>query len=268
MNIAIFTSNAIRHKYLANTICESIDGDCLVVSESVPLTNGSGNNDGIQPSLIQEHFSLRDRTEAEFFSGNDSFRAPTLPLLRQEINLPYPYRVIKNFKPDLIVIFGSSIIKEPLLSILPYGRMINLHLGLSPYYRGSGTNFWPFVNNELEYVGSTILCIDQGVDTGDIIAHVMPEVEIGDTVHTLGCKVIKESARKIALIISATWAVIESGRQLKTVKQWSPAIERYYRKADFTEEVLKRYYENLRNGIVERFVSNPKAPPIIINLEF
>ncbi len=267
MNIAIFTGNAIRHKYLANTICEDIDENCLVVSESVPLIGG-GSDDKAQPLLIQEHFSLRDRIEAVFFSGNDTFRVPTLPLSRGEINLPYPYRVIKNFKPDLIIVFGSSIIKEPLLSILPYGRMINLHLGLSPYYRGSGTNFWPFVNDELEYVGSTILCIDRGVDTGDIIAHVMPKIEIGDTVHTLGCKVIKESTRMIALIISATWAAIESGRQLKTVKQWLPATKRYYRKADFTEEALKKYYENLRNGIAERFVSNPRVPPTVVNLEF
>ena len=34
-------------------------------------------------------------------------------------------------------------------------KIINAHLGLSPYYRGSGTNIFPFVNKEIEYVGVT-----------------------------------------------------------------------------------------------------------------
>jgi len=261
MRLAIFTSNSIRHKYFANTICGNIGDECMVVSEiAPPLAAGKQDNMPL-PSLITEHFSLRDRTEAKLFADNDLFRRPTFPIPYKDINSDYAYSVIKRFSPELVIIFGSSIIKEPLLSILPYGKMLNLHLGLSPYYRGSGTNFWPFVNGELEYVGSTILCIDRGIDTGDIIAHVAPKIEIGDTVHTVGCKVIEESVKCFSMIIKA----IKSGYQLLSEKQW--VVEgKYYRKIDFNEEILEKYYQNLKKGLVENFVKNPKRPPREVSL--
>ena len=50
---------------------------------------------------------------------------------------------------DVVLVFGTGILREALLSAFP-GRLINIHLGLSPYYRGAGTNFWPLVNGEPE----------------------------------------------------------------------------------------------------------------------
>ena len=47
-------------------------------------------------------------------------------------------------------------------------KFLNVHLGLSPYYRGSGTNVWPLINTEPDMVGAT-LCIDAGIDNGEII---------------------------------------------------------------------------------------------------
>ncbi|MBI4372551.1 MAG: hypothetical protein HY585_02340, partial [Candidatus Omnitrophica bacterium] len=150
-----------------------------------------------------------------------------------------------------IFIFGSSIIKAPLLSLLPAGRSINLHLGISPYYRGAGTNFWPFVNNELEYVGATLLHIDAGIDTGDIITHVRPRFSADDTVHTVGCKVIAESAYMLIEVLRR----LRSGEKLPRVPQWSSTGQRYYRKRDFNEAALKKYHENMQRGIVKEFIA-------------
>ena len=44
--------------------------------------------------------------------------------------------------PDVVLVFGTGLLKAPLIGAFP-GRIINIHLGLSPYYRGAGTNFWP-----------------------------------------------------------------------------------------------------------------------------
>jgi methionyl-tRNA formyltransferase len=65
---------------------------------------------------------------------------------------------------------------------------------LSPYYRGSGTNFFPFVNNEPEYVGATFMYIDEGIDTGEIIHQIRPTIFLGDTIHHVGNRLIKEMA--------------------------------------------------------------------------
>tara|TARA_B100000029_G_C17561556_1_gene953581 strand:- start:37 stop:813 length:777 start_codon:yes stop_codon:yes gene_type:complete len=248
MKLVIFTSNGIRHKFVANKLAQNVD-DTLVVCESKP--NDATEKD--QLTHIEDHFSLRHLTEKKMFTGNDFFNEKILPLLYKEVNSKYVFDRVKEFNPDLMIVFGSSIIKEPLLSLKP-NKFINLHLGLSPYYRGSGTNFWPFVNKELEYVGSTILHLDPGIDTGDIVAHVKPTFEIDDDVHTIGCKVIEKSVEALIQIIK----IVNTGKNIPRTKQWQVQNSKVFKNSDFTEEILKKYKQNLQNGIVKNFMTSSK----------
>ena len=260
MKLAVFTSNGIRHRYVANTLSKNVD-DALIISECK-------QNDAVDQekeetlSPIKEHFRLRYLTEKKVFSGNDLFNGKVLPIMYKEANLQHTYEIVKEFNPDLMIVFGSSIIKKSLLSF-KQNRFINLHLGLSPYYRGSGTNFWPFVNKELEYVGSTILHLDPGIDTGDIISHVKPKFEVGDNVHTIGCKVIKESVNILIKIIN----MVKEGKKLKRIKQWEVPNSRYYRNDDFNEEILKTYKQNLENRLIENYLVSPKDNLKLIGID-
>ena len=257
MKAVICTSNGIRHKFFANSIIENID-DGLIISEV--NSNDSSLNKEEDESII-EHFNIRHKTELEKFSGNDFFRGKILPVLYKELNLEYVYDIIKQFSPDVLIVFGSSIIREPLLSLLP-NRMINLHLGLSPYYRGSGTNFWPFINNDLGYVGSTILHLDAGIDTGKIIAHVRPKIEKNDNVHTIGCKVIEDSIPVVLKIIEK----MKKGEKINYVEQWKIKNEKYYKNKDFTHQILEEYKKNLTDGIIEKYLRNPIFPKKLVTL--
>jgi hypothetical protein len=49
------------------------------------------------------------------------------------------------------------------------------------------------VAEEYDYLGSTILHLDRDVDTEDIVTHVRPNIVENDNIHTIGCKIIKES---------------------------------------------------------------------------
>ena len=256
MKVLVLTSNAMRHRFIANTLAEVAE-EAVVVCECRP-SDAAGLAAG--SSSVAAHFRLRYETERAWFAGHDVFRAGTLPVLYGEAHLPSTAQIVKEFRPDLCVVFGASLIKDPLLSLLPSGRTVNLHLGLSPYYRGSGTNFWPFVNEELEYVGSTLLHLDAGIDTGAIIAHILPEIEQGDTVHTVGCKVIRASAEGLLHVVR----LVREGRTLPHVPQWRVAGGRCYRSKDVTEEVLARYRHNLEQGLVERFLRGQRKPVKVI----
>ncbi len=262
MKIVIFTSNAIRHKFVANSISETVD-DCLVIVESKPHDSIEFESNA-NPTLIQSHFYERYKTESEFFKGNDFFRGKTIPIMYPEANLSYVKDVIQKFQPDVIVVFGSSILKNDMINLVPSGKIVNMHLGLSPYYRGSGTNFWPFVNDELEYVGATILHIDPGVDTGDIITHVQPNFEVNDNVHTIGCKVIKKGTKALIQILDS----LKKGNKLIRVKQWKISNEKYYRMKDFDEESLKIYKKNLEDNIVEKYLNSSKKKIDLISTTF
>ena len=69
---------------------------------------------------------------------------------------------------DFIVSYGyRHIINKNVVSYMN-GRIINLHISLLPWNRGSDPNLWSFLENTPK--GVTVHYIDEGVDTGEIIA--------------------------------------------------------------------------------------------------
>lgn len=96
---------------------------------------------------------------------------PRVPLLDIEnINNDVVYRFTKELQPDLIIVSGTRMIKEKLLSIEPAIGIMNLHTGLSPYIKGGPncTN-WCLSTKQFHLIGNTIMWIDRGIDTGNII---------------------------------------------------------------------------------------------------
>ncbi|MBU3189200.1 methionyl-tRNA formyltransferase [Clostridium bowmanii] len=87
--------------------------------------------------------------------------------------------VIKNLKPDFIVVvaFGQILPKE-VLDIPKYG-CINLHASLLPKYRGAAPINWCIINGETKS-GNTTMLMDVGIDTGDMF--LTEEVELTSTI--------------------------------------------------------------------------------------
>lgn len=254
MKLLIITANSIRHFFLANSL-SSLAENTLVISEVTP----SDLSSNFESEIISDHFRKRRQMEKSFF-GCTCLNADVVPILRGELNLRGTKDVIKNYNPDFTVVFGSSLLDRDIIALHSTGSIINLHLGLSPYYRGAGTNFWPFYNEEPQYVGATIMHINEGVDTGNIITHVTPQVEIGDDVHSLGCKVIEKSVEQLKELMVHYW----NGNELQKIPQWEIPDCKYYRAKDFNEDVLKSYYNKLNNGLIEDFLqSNKKMPKLI-----
>ena len=81
----------------------------------------------------------------------------------------------KFLRSDLYIVYGSSIIKGELLNYLVKKKCINIHLGVSPYYRGSNCNFWAIIDKRYNLVGSTIHLLSSKVDQGKILYHALPE---------------------------------------------------------------------------------------------
>ena len=193
MKIVILTSNHLRHKYFVNTLAEhfQVIGVFAEIKTFEPV---KGVRDEGDKATILRHFDFRDEVEREFFlSQAADFEVSSSCFLKVvsggELNSKECEDEVARLAPDVICVFGTGIIKNNLFIKLPK-RIINMHLGLSPYYRGSGTNYWPLVNKEPEYVGVTIHFLDPGIDTGDMIHQGRPKIVSGDNIHTIGCKTI------------------------------------------------------------------------------
>ncbi|MDI6731005.1 MAG: methionyl-tRNA formyltransferase [Candidatus Margulisbacteria bacterium] len=77
-------------------------------------------------------------------------------------------RWIDGLKPDVIVVVAyGKILPREILDIPKYG-CINVHASLLPKYRGAAPVQWALLNGEKE-TGITIMRLDEGMDTGDII---------------------------------------------------------------------------------------------------
>jgi len=73
-----------------------------------------------------------------------------------------------TYRPDLIVVAAyGRILPKPLLELAPLG-CINVHGSLLPRYRGAAPIQWSVINGEKE-TGVTIIQMNEGMDTGDIL---------------------------------------------------------------------------------------------------
>lgn len=109
---------------------------------------------------------------------------------------------LKKYEPELIVVaaFGQLLPKE-LLDMPTYG-CINVHASLLPKYRGAAPIQWAILNGDA-VTGVTIMRMDVGLDTGDIIASKEVAIAPEDTGQTLFEKLAKAGASLCAETIPA-----------------------------------------------------------------
>ena len=119
---------------------------------------------------------------------------------------------IANLKPDLAlsVLFGK-ILQPNFIRIFSLG-VINVHPSYLPFNRGAYPNVWSIVDSTP--AGATIHFIDEGVDTGDIIAQTQISVEPFDTGESLYKKLEDTSLS----LFKRTWPKIKSSK-FERVKQ-------------------------------------------------
>jgi phosphoribosylglycinamide formyltransferase-1 len=98
---------------------------------------------------------------------------------------------VKDFvvskSPDLVVVNGTTILKAPLIELFPQ-RIINVHVGITPEYRGTHGGFWALYNGEKEMAGVTVHLIDKGIDSGDILYQEKVTVAPEDTLRGIVLK--------------------------------------------------------------------------------
>jgi methionyl-tRNA formyltransferase len=91
---------------------------------------------------------------------------------------------IRKINPDIMVVvaFGHILTKE-LLGLPKLGTM-NIHASLLPEYRGPAPVQWSIINGDKK-TGVTIMLMDDGIDTGDILLSETTQIRADDTAETL-----------------------------------------------------------------------------------
>lgn len=88
--------------------------------------------------------------------------------------------LISSFSPDVIIVVAyGQILTKNILNIAKYG-CINVHASILPKYRGAAPIQWAILNGDKE-TGVTIMQMDEGIDTGNILSIKKTDIDINET---------------------------------------------------------------------------------------
>lgn len=257
LKVVFLTGSHPRHLYLAKTLADAgflegllVEGRAQFIPEPPVGLNKTDHDNFIR------HF--RDRAEAEertFGRINKGYFKDTkmINVSRSELNSERVLLWVKDLKPDIVISYGVHIIKDELLAGFPEYSW-NIHGGLSPWYRGCITLFWPFYFLQPNWAGMTIHYLSNKLDAGDIVHHSVPELKAGDGVHDVATRAVAQVAEDLIKILE----MVEVGKEIPRVKQGSNG--KLFLARDWKPEHLRLVYNTFNNDIVDRYLLGELKP--------
>ncbi len=237
MKITVFSSNQPRHISLANRLGEIAD-EVFFVSEVNTVFPGQIDDFFKKTEVMQRYFLNVINSEKKVF-GDIAFlpsNIRTLSIKSGDLNRLDRSQLEEALHSDVYVVFGASYIKGWLIDFLVHKGALNIHMGISPFYRGSSCNFWALYDDNPSYVGATIHMLSKGLDSGDMLFHCLPKFVNGDSPFDFTMRSVL--AAHYGLCKSINDGSIFS---MEPVVQDKNAELRYTRNSDFTDEVANEF---------------------------
>jgi hypothetical protein len=240
MKITLFTNNQARHTSLIESMAE-IAKEVYVIQECSTFFPGRVKNDYHCTEVVRKYFDKVIGAE-ELVFGKLRFCPRNIRYLfikSEDLNLIDLDIFEQALHSNAYIVFGSSYIKGPLLDFLIKSRAYNIHMGISPYYRGSSCNFWPLYDGRPDLVGATIHLLSRELDSGPIMFHAFPRTKKTDP-FVLGMQAVLSAHKGLA-------EHLLSGelKKMKPVEQDKSLEIRYTRNSDFTDQVVAEYSQML-----------------------
>jgi folate-dependent phosphoribosylglycinamide formyltransferase PurN len=262
VKVVLLTGSHPRHLYVVNQLASlgCIVGHVMEQREAFVPQPPSGLEEQDRLNFIR-HFKDRDSSERVFFEGNETVKEsiPTLQVTMQSLNSQETLDWVKSFEADLMISYGVHKLSDELLAAGPKHAW-NIHGGLSPWYRGNTTLFWPFYMLKPNWAGMTIHKLTAQLDGGDILHHSVPELAYGDGLHDVACKAVIQAAADLKRILST-----RKLSELTYSKQKSAG--KLYVSSDWQPQHLRVVYQLFDNDIVDQFLDGklPHVKPTLVN---
>ena len=238
MKITLFTANQNRHNYLVNLLSNNCD-EFFVVQENRTIFPGIVSGHYPATKIMKKYFENVANAQSKIF-GNSHINGKNknihlFSLQSGDLNKCSIDTLSDFLKSDVYVIFGSSYIKGDLVDFLVKNKALNIHMGVSPYYRGTDCNFWALYDNNPHLVGATIHMSSKGLDSGPILYHTMSNIKTNPFEYTMST--VKAAFNSIAERIKD-----KSIFEIEPIVQDKSKEVRYSKKIEFNEKVVKNYF--------------------------
>ena len=250
MRIVTITGDHPRHGYLVRQVAESglLAGTIVERRESFEPQPPDGLSNRLS-ALFTLHFNRRTEAEAHAFGDAALTEVAGIRSLQVELdslNGPGTIAFLKEIGPDLILSYGCHRLEPPVLACARLYAW-NVHGGLSPWYRGVATHFWPSYMLEPQMTGMTLHETTEQLDAGGIVHQTGVELVRRDGLHDLAARAAKGFADGLPDFLGHVADAPEpvsgipqtSTGRLWTVRAWRP-------------EHLVVIYDHYEDRIVDR----------------
>lgn len=212
-SIVVLTGDGPEHKYVTNLICEGFDVSAIFVVHEARRGIRRFLRHGIvtfldKLALRTFLFAIRDE-EARSISltrvlGNQSrrFAEPDKLVQMDGGDAEALAGAVARLSPRVIVVYGTGKIADIVLE--QAGEIaLNMHTGLSPYYRGTACAFWPIAMNDPERVGATVHRCTSQMDGGTIYFSESTRLFRDDDLHSIFARAVKTGGKGYVEVLRA-----------------------------------------------------------------
>tara|TARA_B110000116_G_C16794303_1_gene565679 strand:- start:1341 stop:2132 length:792 start_codon:yes stop_codon:yes gene_type:complete len=250
MKILLIIGDHPRHSFFAKHIIDRYPVSGVVIEKRENISPSSNNISINDKDNYIKHFKNRKFFEKKYFGTNIILtKSRTIEVENIEKEKNKVIHFIDIAKPDLVFLFGVSVLKPEILNALPV-NVINLHAGLAPYYKGSACNFWPFYFLAPNYAGYTFHFAINKVDSGEVIHHSIPKLKYSQTIHEVSCEGLKTATKDVSLIID-TFIKNKYIPSSKISQQG-----KFFLNKDFHAHHLRIVYDIFQDNIVNYYLDN------------
>ncbi len=147
--------------------------------------------------------------------------------------------ILKSLTPELVIVFGTSILKPEVLTVAKR-YTLNIHGGIVPKYRNVHSDFWAISKKDLKNIGTSIIHLDPGIDTGDIAIQGLLDISPDDTLLSIKKK---NTELSLKLIIQA----IEMAKKGNLPKNQQKRIKESFYKTPGFVDFFRFFKSNKKN---------------------
>ncbi|MGE4239659.1 formyltransferase family protein [Ramlibacter sp.] len=260
MKIVFLTGSHPRHAYMARSFARTGHLAGLVIEHREAFVPEPP--EGLRPetaALFRRHFAGRDAAEARHFGPAVLPDVTRRNVELEELNTPATVDFVNGLQPDLVFSYGVHKLTAQTLAGLRAPLKWNIHGGLSPWYRGVITHFWPSYFLEPQMTGMTVHELTQDIDGGSLVHQSAADLVPGDGIHDLACRAVSSLGEELTQLVDA----VKRNPQLGTQRQTTTG--RIWRGSDWRPEHLHPVYDLHDNRIVDRYLEGAferKAPKL------
>ena len=162
----------------------------------------------------------------------------------ERIRQPHAIEQLRILAPDLMVVVGYGQISPQVIIDIPRYGILNVHASLLPKYRGAAPIQWAIANGETQ-TGVTIMQIDAGLDTGDMLKREATEIGSDETAPELSGRLADIGAKLLIKTITELPAGARAQKQNDAEATYAPILKKEDGRIDW-QRPAQQIYNRLR----------------------